>query len=61
MKVTVYKKDTLTDYYFDPEHKAEVIGWYTKEYWAKSLDAFKAEMADGTIVALGALGEVRVA
>lgn len=39
---------------FAPEHKAEVIGWYTTEYWANRIQGFKATLDDGTIVAIGA-------
>jgi hypothetical protein len=38
---------------YDPEHKAEVIGWYTKEYWAGRIQGFRATLADGQIVAIG--------
>lgn len=60
MKVTVFKNWIETDYYFDPQHKAEVIGWYTKEYWATRIQAFKVTMDNGEIVAVGALGDVKV-
>jgi hypothetical protein len=54
MKVTVTKDNTATDYFFSPEHKAEVIGWYTKEYWSNKIQGFIATLEDGTIVAIGA-------
>ena len=53
MKVSVSKNNTVTDYFFSPEHKAEVIGFYTKEYWSKSIDGFKATLDSGDIVAVG--------
>jgi hypothetical protein len=58
MKVTVIKNWTETDYIFAPEHKAEVIGFYTKEYWAGRIQWFKAVMDNGEIVAIGAMGQV---
>ena len=39
---------------YDPEHKSEVIGFYTKQYWAMKIQGFKATLNDGTIVAIGA-------
>lgn len=53
MKVTVNKNNTVTDYYYAPEHQNEAIGWYTKEYWAKSIDGFKATLESGEIIAVG--------
>jgi hypothetical protein len=60
MRVTVFKNWIETDYIFAPEHKAEVIGWYTKEYWAGRIQCFKVTMDNGEIVAVGALGDVKV-
>lgn len=54
MTVEVMKNHTLTTYGFDPQHKAEVIGWYTTEYWAGRIQGFRATLADGNIVAIGA-------
>lgn len=54
MNVEVMANHTLTTYGFDPEHKAEVIGFYTKLYWTQKIQGFRATMADGTIVAIGA-------
>ena len=58
MKVSVNKNRVETDYIFAPEHKAEVIGFYTKEYWAGRIQHFKAVMDNGEIVAVGAMGQV---
>ena len=55
MNVTVTNLDnTFTTYGFDPEHKAEAIGFYTKLYWGQKIQGFKATLADGQIVAIGA-------
>lgn len=54
MTVEVMMNHQKTTYGFDPQHKAEVIGFYTKEYWAMRIQGFRAIMADGTIVAIGA-------
>jgi hypothetical protein len=55
MNVTVTNPDnTFTTYGFDPQHKAEVIGFYTKLYWAMKIQGFKATMDNGEIVAIGA-------
>lgn len=55
MNVVVMNNDnTQTTYGFDPQHKAEVIGFYTKQYWAMKIQGFKAIMNDGSIVAVGA-------
>ena len=60
MKVEVFKNWVETTYHFAPEHKAEVIGWYAKEYWAGNIQCFRATMNDGQVVAVGALGDVKV-
>jgi hypothetical protein len=55
MSVTVTNLDnTFTTYGFSPEHKAEVIGFYTKLYWGQKIQGFKATMDNGEIVAIGA-------
>jgi hypothetical protein len=55
MNVTVTNPDnTFTTYGFDPQHKAEVIEFYTKLYWGQKIQGFKATLADGQIVAIGA-------
>ena len=55
MNVVVMNLDnTQTTYGFDPQHKAEVIGFYTKTYWAGRIQGFKAILADGSVVAMGA-------
>ena len=55
MNVTVTELDnTVTTYGFDPEHKSDVIGFYTKTYWSGRIRGFKAILADGQIVAIGA-------
>lgn len=55
MNVVVMNLDnTSTMYAFAPEHKAEAIGFYTKAYWAGRIQGFKAILADGSIVAIGA-------
>ena len=55
MSVTVTNLDnTVTNYGYAPEHKAEAIGFYTKLYWEKAIRGFVATMDDGSIVAIGA-------
>ena len=55
MNVSVKLNDNTTIYpSYAPEHKAEVIGFYTKKYWTQEIQGFKATMDDGTIVAIGA-------
>ena len=55
MNVTVTNPDsTFTTYGFDPEHKVEVIGFYTKLYWGQKIQGFKATLADGQVVTMGA-------
>lgn len=55
MLVAVMNSDnTITNYVFDPQHKSEVIGFYTKEYWQGLISGFKATMDNGEIVAIGA-------
>lgn len=55
MNVEVMLNDnTMIHPSYDPEHKAEVIGFYTKEYWAQRIQGYRATLADGTIVAMGA-------
>ena len=55
MNVEVTLNDNTKIYpSYAPEHKAEVIGFYTKEYWANKIQGFKATLNDGSIVAIGA-------
>lgn len=54
MKVSVNNNNTVTDYFFAPEHKADMIGFYTTLYWANQIQGFVATLADGQIVAVGA-------
>lgn len=54
MKVTVLKNGNTTDYHFAPEHTSEVVGFYTKEYWAKGIQGFTATLENGETVTVGA-------
>jgi hypothetical protein len=55
MKVeTINKAGESTSYYFDPQHKAEVIGFYQKIFWLGDITGYKATMDNGDIVAIGA-------
>jgi len=55
MNVTTMNLDnTTTTYGFSPEHKSEVIGFYTKLYWGQKIQGFKATMDNGEIVVIGA-------
>ena len=54
MLVTVTTPTNTATYSFDPQHKAEVIGYYTKLYWQGYVRKFTATMDDGSIVAIGA-------
>jgi hypothetical protein len=55
MNVTVTNLDkTHTVYGFAPEHKSEVVGFYTKLYWQGKISGFIAGMDNGEIVAIGA-------
>jgi hypothetical protein len=57
MLVTTRNNDnTTTTYGFDPEHTAEVIGFYTKMYWAGKIQGFTATMNNGTPIAMGQVG-----
>lgn len=51
--VTRNNDSTTTTYGFDPQHKAEAIGFYTKEYWAGKIQGFIATFADGELVVVG--------
>lgn len=53
MKVSVKNNNVVTDYYYSPEHKAELIGFYTAQYWANKIQGFVATLEDGQIVAIG--------
>ena len=55
MNVVVMNLDnTTTTYGFDPEHKAEAIGFYTKAYWQGKIQGFKAVFDNGETVTVGA-------
>jgi hypothetical protein len=54
MKVSVNNNNTVTDYFFAPEHKENAIGFYTSAYWGGMIQGFVATLEDGTIVAIGA-------
>ena len=55
MLVEVRNNDmSVTKYGFEPEHKSEAIGYYTKLYWTNQIQGFRAIMADGSVVAIGA-------
>jgi len=55
MLVTVTNSDnTQTTYGFDPQHKEEAIGFYTKLYWQGKIRKFTVSLNDGSIVAIGA-------
>jgi hypothetical protein len=55
MTVTVFElDDTTTTYAFDPMETAQVIGFYTKSYWTSRIRGFKAILADGEILEIGA-------
>jgi hypothetical protein len=55
MNVTTNNLDnTTTTYGFDPMNRAEIIGFYTVEYWSNRIQGFKATLEDGQIVAIGA-------
>lgn len=54
MLVTTRNNDnTATTYGFDPQHKAEVIGFYTKAYWNNMIQGFIA-VIDGETISVGA-------
>ena len=55
MLVTTRNNDnTSTTYGFDPQHKSEVIGFYTKQYWAMKIQGYKIVLEDGSVVNIGA-------
>jgi hypothetical protein len=55
MLVTTLNNDnTQTTYGFDPQHKAEVIGFYTKAYWNQMIQGYKAVLDDGSVINIGA-------
>ena len=55
MKVTVVNNNkTSTTYGFDPEHKAEVISFYTKAYKNLEILGYRIDFADGSVFNLGA-------
>lgn len=49
------KSGITTSYVFDPQHKAEALGFYQKLYWRHEIAGYKATMDDGQIVAIGAV------
>jgi hypothetical protein len=54
MLVTTRNNDnTQTTYGFDPEHAAEVVGFYTKMYWAQKIQGFTATISDSETVSVG--------
>lgn len=54
MLVTTRNNDnTSTTYGFDPQHKSEAIGFYTKQYWAGKIQGFIA-VVDGDVISVGA-------
>jgi hypothetical protein len=55
MNVIVKLNDGGTIYpTFAPEHRVEVIGYYTLQYWQRAIKGFRATLEDGTIIELGA-------
>lgn len=55
MLVTTLNNDyTFTAYTYDPQHKAEVIGFYTKAYWNQEIQGYKILLEDGSVINLGA-------
>jgi hypothetical protein len=55
MLVTTRNNDnTETTYGFDPEHKSEVIGFYTNAYRNLEIQGYRIQFADGSIFNLGA-------
>jgi hypothetical protein len=55
MLVTTRNNDnTETTYGFDPQHKEEVIGFYTKAYWNQVIQGYRIQFADGSIFNIGA-------
>jgi hypothetical protein len=56
MLVEVIDKSGIkTVYGFDPQHKAEAIGFYQKLYWSGDIAGYKVMLGDGDIVAIGAV------
>ena len=55
MLVTTRNNDnTTTTYGFDPQHKSDAIGFYTKMYWALKIQGFTATLDSGEIIVVGA-------
>jgi hypothetical protein len=55
MLVTIRNNDnTETTFGFDPQHKSEAIGFYTKMYWAQKIQGYRIQFADGSIFNIGA-------
>jgi len=54
MLVTIRNNDnTQTTYGFDPEHKSEAIGFYTKLYWQNKIQGFTATFTGGETITVG--------
>jgi hypothetical protein len=54
MNVVVMNLDnTKTTYGFDPQHEAEAIGFYAKEFWAQKIQGFTVNLADGESIVFG--------
>lgn len=54
MNVVVMNLDnTKTTFCFDPQHEAEAIGFYAKEYWAQKIQGFTVTLADGDTLVFG--------
>ncbi len=54
MLVTIRNNDnTETTFGFDPQHKAEAIGFYVKEYWAQKIQGFTVNLADDESIVFG--------
>lgn len=55
MNVSVKNLDnTATNYGYAPEHKAHVIGFYTKMFWRKEIKGFTMTHDDGDVISIGA-------
>ena len=55
MNVTVTNlDDTTTTYGFDPMETAQIIGFYTMSFWQSRIRGFKAILANGEILEIGA-------
>jgi hypothetical protein len=55
MLVTIRNNDnTETTFGFDPQHKAEAIGFYTKMYWNSAIQGYRIQFDDGSVFNIGA-------